>query len=271
MANNGPPADGEETLRVPNAAAPDKNAPENGTSETMRKLHWLEAGYFSSQIVLAAIGIWALTIYHGQLTAMQGQLNQMGKQSVEMQKQTNVLRQQMVGTQAAALETVFQFVPTGQFIINVANDGLVSAIGVHIHGQAQRLRLTDGGRYGDPFPLEEKYPVIAPKGRQTPSWFLPWQPRESMDNKEWPAGWPGRESFTFEGEITYQNGFGEEIRDNFCQKYLPRYLIVFKAGGYSTGGGGTLEPCRNFDQRVRSILEAERQAEHGADRPNPPV
>jgi len=77
MANNGPPADGEDIIRVPNAPAPDKNDRENG--------------YFSSQIILAAIGIWALTIYHGRLTAMQGQLDQMGKQSAEMQKQTTVM------------------------------------------------------------------------------------------------------------------------------------------------------------------------------------
>jgi uncharacterized membrane protein YgcG len=271
MANSGPPADGEEIIRASNAPAPDKNDPENAASETKKKLHWLEIGYFSSQIGLAAIGIVALWIYHGQLTAMQGQLDQMGKQSAEMQKQTTVLRQQMVGTQAAALVPVFQFVPTGQFIINVDNDGLVSASGVHIHGQAQRLRLTDGKRYGDPFPFEEKFPIIAPKGRQAPSWFLPWHPRELMDNKEWPAGWPGRESFTFEGEIRYQNGFGDEIRDTFCQKYIPRYFIQFKSGGLSMGGGGALESCRNFDQRVRSILAAEKQAENGADRPDPPL
>jgi hypothetical protein len=183
------------------------------------------------------------------------------------------MRQQMVGSQASALETGFMFAPNGQFVINVANDGLVSATGVHIQGQAQRLRLADGKRFGDPFPFEEKYPVIAPtpKGREAPSWFLPWHPRDLMDKQEWPAGWPGKESFTFEGEITYQNGFGDQIRDPFCQKYLPRYTLVFKAGGLQQGGGGILVPCRNFDQRVRSILEAEKQAENGADRPDPPL
>ena len=91
MANNGPPADGEDIIRVPNAPAPDKNDRESAASEAKKKLHWLEIGYFSSQIILAAIGIWALTIYHGRLTAMQGQLDQMGKQSAEMQKQTTVM------------------------------------------------------------------------------------------------------------------------------------------------------------------------------------
>ena len=271
MANNGPPADGERIIRVLNAPAPDKNDPENAASEAKKKLHWLEIGHFSSQIILAAIGIWALTIYHGQLTAMQGQLDQMDKQSAEMQKQTTVMRQQMVGSQAATLETVFQFIQSGEFIANLTNDGLVSATGVHIHGHAQRLRLTDGIRIGDSFPFDDTFPIIASKGVQRPSWILPWHPRELTYKQEWPAGWPGRESFSFEGEITYQNGFGDGIRDTFCQKWLPRYTIQFKSGGLQIGGGGSLVPCRNFDQRVRLTLGAEKQAENGADRPDPPL
>jgi hypothetical protein len=51
----------------------DKNDSGNAASETKKKLHWLEIGYFSSQIRLVAIGIWALTIEHG-------------RQSGEMQK-----------------------------------------------------------------------------------------------------------------------------------------------------------------------------------------
>jgi hypothetical protein len=241
-----------------------KNDPENATAETKKKLHGLEIGYFSSQIVLAVIGIWALTIYHGQLTAMQGQLNQMSNQSAEMQKQTTVLRQQLVGSQAASLDIVLTFVPSGDLTINLINNGLVSATGVHIHGQAQRLRLPDGVRIGNSFPLDETFPIIAPKGRQSPSWALPWHPRELTYKPGWPAGWPGRETFSFEGQIAYQNGFDTGIRDTFCQKWLPRYSIQFKL---MESGGGGLVPCRNFDQSIRSTLEAERNAENGADRP----
>jgi hypothetical protein len=222
--------------------------------------------------VLLAVGTWlafiAAAIYAG-IAAHQA--NIMNQTYGQIQKQTTLMRQQMVGTQAAALETVFQFTQSGQFIVNVVNDGLVSATGIHIHGQAERLRLTDGSRIGGSFPFDETFPIIPPKGVQRPSWFLPWHPRELPDKQEWPAGWPGRESFTFEGEITYQNGFGDKIRNTFCQKFLPRYTLLFKSGGLSVGGGGTLEPCRNFDQRVRSILEAEKQAERGADRPDPPI
>ncbi|MGA9671793.1 MAG: hypothetical protein WBQ94_21455, partial [Terracidiphilus sp.] len=65
---------------------PGEQNPSDAQSETKKKLHWLEVGYFSSQIVLAVIGIWALTIYHGQLVAMQEQLAEMkrgGEQSTE--------------------------------------------------------------------------------------------------------------------------------------------------------------------------------------------
>jgi hypothetical protein len=224
---------------------------------------------FIVQVILA-VGTWlafiAAAIYAG-IAARQASI--MNQTYGQIEKQTTLMRQQMVGTQAAALETVWTFVPSGQFIANVTNDGLVSATGVHIHGHAQRLR--DGVRVGDSFPFDETFPIIAPKGVQRPSWILPWHPRELMYKQEWPAGWPGRESLSFEGEITYQNGFGDGMRDTFCQKWLPRYFIQFKAGGYSTGGGDILVPCRNFDQMVRSILEAEKQAENGAEHPIPPL
>lgn len=56
-------------------------------ADTKKKLHWLEIGYFSSQIGLAVIGIWALTIYHGQQTVMQGQLNEMKRSGEQSTKQ----------------------------------------------------------------------------------------------------------------------------------------------------------------------------------------
>jgi hypothetical protein len=77
-------------------------------------------------------------------------------------------------------------------------------------------------------------------------------------------------TFSFEGEITYQNGFGDGIRDTFCWKWLPPYMIKFKSG-LANGGGSSFVLCRNFDQRVRLTLEAEKQAENGADRPDPPL
>ncbi len=246
------------------------NQPKEDIRQLAKDVHWTTHATFWSQVGLGLIGVVALWIYHGQLTAMQGQLDQMGRQSAEMQKQTTVLRQQMVGTQAAALETVLTFVPSGELTINVINNGLVSATGVHIHGQAQRLRSADGVRIGDSFPLDETFPIIAAKGRPSPSWFLPWHPREFIYERGWPVGWPGRETFSFEGEITYQNGFGDGIRDTFCQKWLPRYTIQFKSGGLQISNGGALVPCRNFDRTVRMILEAEKQAENGADRPDRP-
>jgi hypothetical protein len=42
-----------------------------------KQFHALEIAYFLGQIVLAVVGIWAVVIYHGQLTAMQGQLTEM--------------------------------------------------------------------------------------------------------------------------------------------------------------------------------------------------
>jgi hypothetical protein len=223
---------------------------------------------FIVQVILT-VGTWlafiAAAIYAG-IAARQATI--MNQTYGQIQKQTTLMRQQMVGTQAATLETLLTFVPSGEFTINVINDGLVSAIDVHIHGQAQRLR--DGVRIGESFPLDETLPIVAPKQRQSPSWLLPWHPRVAYP-QVWPAGWPGRETFSFQGEITYQNGFGDEIRDTFCWKWLPFYFIQFRVGGYSTGGGNLLVPCRNFDQRVRATLEAEKQAENGADRPNPPL
>jgi hypothetical protein len=220
-------------------------------------------------VILAVAGVWGLVIYGGQLTAMRGQLNQMGTQAAEMQKQTNLMRQQMVGTQAAYLSVAMIFTATGVFNMNIINVGLVSATGVHIHGEGHRLRLSDGARIGASVPLIQAYDVIAAKDPKSPSWLMPWHPQ--VDNTQgWPAGWPGRDSFSFEGEITYQNGFGDPIRDPFCWKWLPRYTLVFKSG-YSSGGGGGLWQCRDFNERVHVILEEEKLVENGADRPDRPL
>jgi len=63
-----------------------KGDTDNGQSETKKKLHWLEIAYFSGQIVLAVVGIWALVIYSRQLSVMRGTLAEVqrsGEQSTQ--------------------------------------------------------------------------------------------------------------------------------------------------------------------------------------------
>jgi len=50
---------------------------EDVPSSLAKEVHWLQHATFWSQIGLGIIGLIALWIYHGQLTAMQGQLDQM--------------------------------------------------------------------------------------------------------------------------------------------------------------------------------------------------
>jgi hypothetical protein len=92
------------------ACKPDTN---DVPADTKKKLHWLEIGYFSSQIVLAVIGIWALTVYHGQLKVMRGQLDEMkrsGEQSTEQMWSAignmNWMARSMDSTQQQARESL---------------------------------------------------------------------------------------------------------------------------------------------------------------------
>ena len=83
-------------------------------------------------------------------------------------------------------------------------------------------------------------------------------PQQLSNKKEWPADWPGKNTIELRGKFSYQNGFGDEVSEEFCKKWLPEFTITTKA--QSSGGGG-LYPCDEFKADIRSVLEAERTAE----------
>lgn len=56
-------------------ANPDETATQ--TKKLAKELHWLEKANFFGQLILAVVGIIALSIYHSQLSVMQGQLDEM--------------------------------------------------------------------------------------------------------------------------------------------------------------------------------------------------
>jgi hypothetical protein len=72
-----PPPIEQSEVRKAGGENPDQC--QQDTKELAREIHWVEKATMWSQIGLGIIGIFALVVYHGQLTVMQRQLNEMAK------------------------------------------------------------------------------------------------------------------------------------------------------------------------------------------------
>jgi hypothetical protein len=198
-------------------ADPSEDNPNSSQAETKKKLHWLEIGYFTSQIGLAIIGIWALTIYHGQLLAMQSQLDEMGKQSAEIHEQTTLQRQQLVGTQAAnIIVSEPSWSPSTQTLeisLSNTNQAAIAGTVINFSAEAQRKEWANGKSVGVPLRFVIENPIILPKNtahtmRVRPPWTMP------DVNNDW-SRWPGPEFLTMQGSYIYDNGFGEKFTGKF--------------------------------------------------------
>lgn len=105
---------------------PSEHNSNNVQTETKKKLHWLEVGYFCSQIILAVIGIWALCIYNGQLNVMRGQLTQMQDSSQQTDRLLFLYQQQLAQLTKQASDTHTLAVDSGKQA-DLARDTLVVA------------------------------------------------------------------------------------------------------------------------------------------------
>jgi hypothetical protein len=207
---------------------------------------------FGAAAIYAYIAHRQSVISNGQLTTLQDTLG-------EFQKQTRLMKQQLVGTQGATLNLTLGFAGNGQLNVGLENMGVVTATHVHFKLDITPQTIADLRTTGTPISFEPT--DIAPiKGKDAwvHTFLLPWHPHQLTIKKEWPADWPGKDTFELRGKFSYQNGFGDEVSEEFCKKWFPEFTITTKA--QSSGGGG-LYPCDEFRAVIRSVLEQERMAE----------
>jgi len=190
-------------------------------------------------------------------------------QSCQTGTANDLLRQQLVGTQAAIVTLSLMFRDNGELMANLVNEGRVTATDAHVRIDATKNTWPDDRPVGAPVVREYDVPPIAGQGGDQKTWTMPWHPHQLTDKQEWPKGWPGPETFSFSAKWSYKNGFGDKITGASCWKWVPNFTITTKR--QSSGGGGLVD-CRDFDAGIRETQEAEKHAEEergGAPRPAP--
>jgi hypothetical protein len=192
----------------------------------------------------------------------------------QVKEQTGVLRQQLVGTQGAVLDFGFSYLDsTGELRITAFNAvGRVNATHGHLRVNASQRRIANDSIIGTPFHFDADLPpIIGGRGwSPSPPWIVPWRltEHERTQGSTWDPQWPGKRTFVFQGELTYDDGFRNEVSQSFCKKWVPGYAISYKQQTSGGGGGTALVDCGNFENFVRSVKQQEKEAEQGADHPH---
>jgi hypothetical protein len=172
--------------------------------------------------------------------------------AIAAQEQATLMRQQLIGTQAAVLQMSFQVIPAGEIEVALAPSGVVKAKDVHVVFSATREHISPERPFGETVTYSKSVPFVGPLIWSDHE-ILPWHfPDISRSDGEWPDKWPGNETVRIEGKTTYDNGFGDKEIATECIKWLPHYTIK-TANGAVQGGGFT--SCTAFDETVRTVLK----------------
>lgn len=232
------------------------------TAHAWIKRHFPSPGAWTAlaTIVIALLTYAYVRYARKQWKAMNDQVTAMQAQLKEMQKQTMISRDELVGTKAAVLDVGIGLSDAGQLNVGLSNDGHVTATDIHFHLNASKNSVQDGTRIGSPLIFEpDVKPIQASRGL-TWIWTLPWRPRQLGPEGYWPKGWPGTVTYTFWGNYSYQDGFGDTAQQWFCKQWLPRLSIASSKQGSAYSGGGLFD-CTDMTTDIHSIRKQEEEAE----------
>jgi hypothetical protein len=215
---------------------------------------------FTIVIAMSSIGYIVVGIYQWRANreaadAALSAAKTAGSTLAEVQGQTALMRQQLVGTQAASIAITEVVIDPTLDTLNVSlqNDGVVDARHVNLTYHIQKESLPGEVFIGKPTDVNVQDFILKGKGsfrRTTPFYWK--QP--IFANK---VGWPGKETWVVSGHFTYENGFGEKMpAQRFCFFYLPRYNINGKYHIWGAGGGfvGEGENC-DIQNAIRQYYE----------------
>jgi hypothetical protein len=185
------------------------------------------------------------------------------RQADIMSQQTTLMRQQLVGSQAAVLYFSAGLNALGELQFGLSNGGHVTATDIYLRLEVAREKVSTGTRVGKPIIFEPNVPPIKGGDGFGHTWLLPWgqQLSQLRQTREWPKNWPGSEIVTVRAKFSYQNGFGDLVQEEVCKKWLPQYTIKTKTG-FSSSGGSLQYDCKdNIHTAIESVLELKRKAE----------
>jgi hypothetical protein len=245
--------------------SPDPNDKSNNQQETAKELarefRWVEVTSLIINGALAVIGIVALCIYHGQLTAMQGQLDQMGKQSTEIQKQTTLMRQQLVGSQGAIVSLNGEFITATpdelatNFTISVGlkNTGHIIANKVDMRLNVQVFDFSTNRLVGRIWPCHFEIFALAPTDPpRTPPAAYRLCHIDQFSSTDSKLIDNFKRTVAIDGILTYDNGFGEVREEPMCYRYTPKINTGVK---YGIDGDDHFYECSQF-QAIRDRILA---------------
>lgn len=215
---------------------------------------------------LVLTGYFGVTILIYMATSNQAESTH--KTFAEIQKQTTMIRQQLVGTQAALI--VFgqpRWEDTKRELsFQITNGGQVIGRLVKFDATIQRKSLPNKTPIGGAILVHSENEEIAKNATFPIKVTLPWRLPQEMKNV---ANWPGREFVTIDGAYTYDDGFGDTISHKFCflwmapwnQNSIPPMSVGWFGGGWASDGK---EPCRTVEDMKAEFDETKRHIEENS-------
>lgn len=205
------------------------------------------------KVILEVAALFTVICYtiaaYRQADTMNKTYGEIRKQTCAAQKsakavsdQATLLRQQMIGTQAAVINPQGpQWTPSGM-VFELGNIGHVISPNATLNFRVIRSTFPDMRPLGSPQYYSEKIPQIMVGG-----WSKPYPiPQPALDISS------QKDTLTINGVLNFDNGFGERFEKSFCISYIGRYSA--KVGDGVENGGGGFWPCETFKEKVAYIL-----------------
>jgi hypothetical protein len=238
-----------------------------------QRLQWWT--FLATVGTFVAVAAYAVITYL-QWHTMDATFNQIQKQTAATitaanaaTEQTKLLRQQLIGTQAALLRVDFDINATGIRIVvqlHSSNNGTrVTATKVQFVGTAIRKHIPDMRQIGGVDRLDWKGPDVPgsgmPGGGAQRQFVLTGYTQNSLNDT-----YHFRQRVTIQGRFSYDNGFGDIMTEDICTSWL-RDAPIDPGAPERPGGPPGWVPCDQVKiwlDKVREVKAAESQKVEGA-------
>jgi hypothetical protein len=172
-------------------------------------------------------------------------------------KQFEFTQKQIVNAQQAVVEANLEFSPKGTIDVTLINEGHSPAQNVCLRFTRTRYSLPDYRQLGSGV-SEEKCPPNSifplgppgqPRGGTTPRQYrIP-----ELNGNDLAELDTAKQTIKIDGNLTYENGFGEAIKVPLCQEYLAS--TTFDKAGNVSSTVKQFWPCDGFDDRVKVAVQ----------------
>jgi hypothetical protein len=168
-------------------------------------------------------------------------------------QQRILIRQQLVGSQAAIVTLTLSLYPNSMLSVNFDQRGVAAAKNTCLAFHAVRKAIPDLANIELPISHTACEPVLSDKVVQGPQEFgLP-----GLTPAEMEAIRRTEQTVMVTGEFSYNNGFGDIERQNVCLYWLSGIPDKTEA----EGGGNGFVPCDGFSVRLNNVLKARREGQ----------